>query len=408
MSLAEFRALLDSGRRLRIKFGADVTAGFLHLGHAVNLWMMREMQERGHLVQFLIGDFTTRVGDPTGRSGGRVPPSREAVERDAAAFVRQVGRVLITDDPELFEVRRNSEWWDRISFGGFLSFAGGLTTARLMGRDMFRARAEAGAEVRLDEMLYPVMQGWDSVELESDLTIVGSDQLFNESMGRLFQERRGMRPQVVITTRITMGLGGKAKQSKSLGNFIAIDEGPRGMFGKAMSLGDEQVRDWLEVYTLVPQARIEELCGPAGRSGFPCGRDPRAAKLELAKALVARWHGEEAALAEADWFESTFSRRGFPDDAPVALVEPGDIRVLDLAARLAPSSSRAELRRLIAQGGFSLGGGRIDDPGALLELEPGREYEARLGRRGFFRLRPEGPPAPAARDRCFASAPGLD
>lgn len=378
MSLAEFRAMLDSGRKLKIKFGADVTAGFLHIGHAVNLWMMREMQERGHLVQFLIGDFTTRVGDPTGRSGGRVPPSREDMDRYAEAFIRQVGRVLVTDDAEVFEVRRNSEWWDGVGVGDFLALAGGLTPARLLARDMFRARAEAGAEIRLDEMLYPVLQGWDSVELGSDLTIVGSDQLFNESMGRLFQEKRGMPPQVIVTTRITMGLGGKAKQSKSLGNYIAIDDGPREMFGKAMSLSDALVRDWLEVYTDAAPGRIAELCR--------AGADPRAAKLELARALVARWHGREAAEAEADWFVSTFSRKEFPDDAPRVEATAGPIRAIDLAALLSPDSSRASLRRLIEQGGFVLDGSRIDEAAAIVELPPGTERRARLGRRGFFTI----------------------
>jgi len=380
VSLSEFRAMLGSGRKLRIKFGADVTAGFLHVGHAVNLWMMREMQERGHLVQFLLGDFTTRVGDPTGRSGGRVPPSREDMDRYAEAFIRQVGRVLVTDDPEVFEVRRNSEWWDRMGVGDFLGLAGCLTPTRLLARDMFRARTEAGGEIRLDEMLYPVLQGWDSVELGSDLTIVGSDQLFNESMGRLFQEKRGMRPQVIVTTRITMGLGGLAKQSKSLGNYVAMDDGPREMFGKAMSLSDDLVRDWLEVYTDVPPGRIAELCGPGGA--------PRRAKLELARALVARWRGEEAARAEADWFESTFSRRRFPADAPSVEAAPGPIAALDLAAILSPGSTRASLRLLIAQGGFSVDGERIDGPALILELEEGVKRQVRMGRRGFYAVVP--------------------
>jgi tyrosyl-tRNA synthetase len=392
VSLAEFRAMLDSGRKLKIKFGADVTAGFLHIGHAVNLWMMREMQERGHLVQFLIGDFTTRVGDPTGRSAGRVPPSREDMERFAAAFVKQVGRVLITDDAEVFEVRRNSEWWDRLGFDGFLSIAGSLTTGRLLSRDMFRARVEAGSEIRLDEMLYPILQGWDSVELGSDLTIVGSDQLFNESMGRFFQAKRGMRSQVIVTTRITMGLGGKAKQSKSLGNFVAIDDAPREMFGKVMSLSDDLLRDWFEVYTDVDPVRIDELCGTASRPTLPTERqpgeaDPRAAKLELAKAIVARWWGDEAAQVEADWFRSTFSQRGFPQDAPALEVEAGIWRAIDLAALLAPNSSRGELRRLIEQGGFSLDGERVREPGRTIEFRGGTERHARLGKRSFFRVR---------------------
>ena len=393
VSLAEFKALLESGRKLKIKFGADVTAGFLHLGHAVNLWMMREMQERGHLVQFLIGDFTTRIGDPTGRSGARIPPSRESIERDAKAFIRQVGRVLITEDPEVFEVRRNSEWWDKKNVGDFLSLAGGVTATRLLSRDMFRARMEGGGEVRADEMLYPLLQGWDSVELGSDLTIVGSDQLFNESMGRLFQEREGQSPQVIITTRITPGLDGVKKQSKTLGNFMAIDDGPREMFGKAMSLPDRLTRSWLEVYTLVPQRRIDELCGPEAQAGSGLGggiADPRGAKAALAFAIVERWHGWEAARAEADWFDATFTRRDFPADAPVLALGPGPRTPLEFLSLAAPELSKSELRRLIAQGGVELDGKPMAASGSSVVLAPGQERCLRIGKRRFFKVKLKG------------------
>ena len=425
MSLEEFRALLDSGRKLKVKFGADVTAGFLHLGHAVNLWMMREMQERGHLVQFLIGDFTTRVGDPTGRSGARVPPSREAIERDAEAFIRQVGRVLITDDPEVFEVRRNSEWWDRRSLSDFLGFAGSITTGKLLSRDMFRARAESGGEVRMDEMIYPVLQGQDSVELGSDLTIVGSDQLFNESMGRILQEKAGQKPQVIITTRITAGLDGVKKQSKSLGNFVAIGDGPREMFGKVMSLPDKLVRDWFEVYSLVPLEEVEALCGPrpgapdqaaaTGAAAMPAADwdalcapggvegggsiaafhapappalpDPRTAKVELARAIVERWHGKASAAAEVTWFEATFSRREFPADAPLVELSAGRLSALELLALALPGTSRSELRRLMAQGGASLDEAILTGFEMPVVLAPGSEHRLRIGKRRFARIR---------------------
>lgn len=416
VSLAEFRALLDSGRKLKVKFGADVTASFLHLGHAVNLWMMREMQERGHLVQFLIGDFTTRVGDPTGRSGARVPPSREAIERDAEAFIRQVGRVLITDDPEVFEVRRNSEWWDGRSLSDFLGFAGSITAGKLLSRDMFRARTESGGEIRMDEMIYPILQGRDSVELESDLTIVGSDQLFNESMGRLLQEKAGQKPQVIITTRITAGLDGVRKQSKTLGNFVAIDDSPREMFGKVMSLPDNLVRDWFEVYTLVPLREVEALCGqragapaaqaadrdalcaPGGVEGGgtieafralaqPALPDPRKAKVELARAIVERWHGAAAAAAEVDWFEATFSRREFPSDAPLVELAAGRFSALELLALALPGTSRSELRRLMAQGGASLDEATLAGFETPVVLTPGSEHRLRIGKRRFARIR---------------------
>ncbi|MCX7025088.1 MAG: tyrosine--tRNA ligase, partial [Spirochaetes bacterium] len=381
VSLEEFRALLASGRKLKIKFGADVTAGSLHIGHAVNLWMMREMQERGHMVQFLVGDFTTGIGDPTGRDGARVPPTRKEIERDAEAFLRQVGRVLITDDPELFEARRNSEWWDKMPLGDFLGLLGATNVGRLLSRDMFRGRMDAGREIRTHELVYPVLQGWDSVALGSDLTIVGSDQLFNESMGRFFQERSGRKPQVIVTTRITPGLDGVRKQSKTLGNFIGMDDGPREMFGKAMSLPDALIVPWLEVYTTVPTGRIGELKAALGD-----GMNPRDAKAELARAIVGRWHGEGAAVAEAAWFDGTFSRGDFPDDAPVAELAPGGTGALDLCASLDPGSSRSELRRLIENGAVTLDGRPLERADERIHADPARERRLRIGRKRFFRI----------------------
>ncbi|MBU1082312.1 MAG: tyrosine--tRNA ligase, partial [Spirochaetes bacterium] len=386
VSLAEFRSLLDSGRKLRIKFGADVTAPFLHLGHAVNLWMMRQMQERGHLVQFLIGDFTTLVGDPTGRDAARAARTQADIERDAESFIRQVGSILITDDPGLFEVRRNSEWWAGKPLAEFIGLLGGVTAARLSSRDMFRARAEAGLEVRASELVYPVLQGWDSVELRSDVTIVGSDQLFNESMGRFFQEKAGMRPQVIVTSRITPGLDGVKKQSKSLGNFIALGDSPREAFGKAMSLPDGLVVQWAEVYTTMSMERVREL-----ESGMASGRtNPRDAKLELAGAIVERHHGKAAAAAEREWFEATFSRRDFPADAPAVAVRAGCVSAIELLGSLGTGLSKSELRRLIAEGAVEIGGTRPGAADDIIAIMAGAELRARIGRRRFALLRADG------------------
>ena len=387
VSLAEFKSLLGSGRRLKVKFGADVTAPFLHLGHAVNLWMMREMQERGHLVQFLIGDFTTMIGDPTERDSARASRSLTDIERDAEAFIRQVGAVLITDDPDVFQVRRNSEWWAVKPLAEFLGMLGGVTAGRLASRDMFRERAAAGRDVRGSELVYPVLQGWDSVELGSDLTIVGSDQLFNESMGRLFQQRAGMRPQVIITTRITPGLDGGKKQSKTLGNFVALSDTPREAFGKLLSLPDDLVVQWAEVYTDLPMTRVREL-----EAGMADGSiNPRDAKLELARAVVGRFHGAAVAGAESAWFEATFSRRGFPGDAPVVELPAGQALVLDFLGRLGTGLSRADLRRLVAEGAVELDGTRPSGPADDVRLTPGSRIEARIGRRRFVVVRVRAP-----------------
>ncbi|HVU66979.1 MAG TPA: tyrosine--tRNA ligase, partial [Ktedonobacteraceae bacterium] len=249
---AEFTRLLASGRQLRIKYGVDVTAPYLHTGHAVNLWMMRQMQDMGHKVLFLIGDFTTRIGDPTDRDLLRPVLPAEEIERNAEAFIEQARMVLRFDDPALLEIRRNSEWYERTRAEELLRLFSMVTHARLIARDMFQARIQQGREIYTHELLYPILQGYDSVQLQADLTIIGSDQLFNEMLGRFYQERYGQSPQVIITTRITPGIDGKAKQSKSLGNYIGLGHSPREKFGRAMKLPDDLILTYLEVYTDVP------------------------------------------------------------------------------------------------------------------------------------------------------------
>jgi tyrosyl-tRNA synthetase len=381
-SLEELRSALLSGRRLTIKYGVDVTAPFLHLGHAVNLRMMRRCQEDGHKVIFLIGDFTTRIGDPTGRSKTRPVLAEEQIQANAREFLRQAGHALITDDPARFECRRNGEWYDAMPAGTLLGLCSRVTQARLMGRDMFRKRQAEGQDIFMHEMLYPVLQGWDSVMLDSDLTIVGSDQLFNEMMGRFFQERAVQRPQVVMTSRITAGLDGVNKQSKSLDNYIAMEDAPRLMFGKAMSLPDSLLWDWLEVYSDLPLPEIA-----ARRAAVEAGANPRGAKLDLAESLVRIWHSVAAGRSEREWFDATFGRRDFPTDAPVVELGGSACRVLDALARACPELSRGELRRLLAQGAVSLGGAALGDPAAPLPPLPPEGGELRVGKLRFYRLR---------------------
>lgn len=247
----DLRERLASGRQLRIKYGVDCTAPDLHLGHAVNLWMMRQLQDLGHRVVFLLGDLTTRVGDPTGRSETRPVLTPEQIDANAASFLEQVSLVLRTD-PDVFEVRRNSEWYDAMSIAELLGLFGQVTQAQLMSRDMFRERVAAGREIGVHELVYPVLQAYDSFAMRSDLTIVGSDQLFNEQLGRVFQQRLGSPPQVVLTTTITPGIDGRAKQSKSLNNYIGLTDSPRDKFGKLMSIPDELVEAYARVYTELP------------------------------------------------------------------------------------------------------------------------------------------------------------
>jgi tyrosyl-tRNA synthetase len=369
-SLEELKKKLAGGKPLKIKYGVDVTSPFLHIGHAVNLWMMRYMQERGHIVQFLIGDFTTRIGDPTGKTAARVVPSREEIEKNAAEFIDQVGRVLLTDD-EVFEVRRNSEWFDAMGADEFLSLVSMITHSKLIQRDMFQRRIKNGDEIYMHEMLYPLLQGYDSKMLESDLTIVGTDQLFNELMGRTYQEKFGQDPQVVMTTKITPGTDGVEKQSKTLGNYIALADSPRDKFGKAMSIPDELTGSYLQVYTDVPMGQVHEL----GRG------NPYAAKQELAAALVERYHGAAAAAAERDWWKNTFSARNTPTDMPELAIGAGSLLELIEGA---VDRSRSDIRRLAKQKAIKLD----DQPLTVDDLnEPARAGAIlKVGKRQWFKL----------------------
>jgi tyrosyl-tRNA synthetase len=378
-SLQELHRLLDSGRQLRIKYGVDLTAPHLHIGHAVNLWMMRQLQDLGHKVQFLIGDVTTRIGDPTGRNTLRPLIPQAEIESNAQAFMEQARMVLRCDDPELYEVRRNSEWYEHMSAAELMSLLSMVTHAHLTSRDMFRERMQQGQDIHMHEMIYPALQGYDSFALQSDLTIIGSDQLFNEMMGRLYQERLGQPPQVIITTKITPGIDGKAKQSKSLGNYIGLSHSPRDKFGRVMTLPDYLIISYLEVYTDVPLEQVAEIAKQATDEPMKC-------KLFLAHEIVRRYHGAEVADQEQEWFLQTFSVRKTPTDIPEMLIEPGKQPAFDLVKRFFGSQkSHRELRRLFEQGAVSLNEQAIRQAEQVVEIHDGDVF--RVGKRTWFRLR---------------------
>jgi tyrosyl-tRNA synthetase len=376
----DLRAKVASGRPLRIKYGVDVTAPFLHIGHAVNLWAMREMQQAGHKVVLLIGDFTTRIGDPTGKSATRPVIPAEQIDRDADEFIAQASRVLLTD-PAVLEIRRNSEWWAPMRLESFLGLLSQVTHARLIQRDMFAARIAGGSEIHMHELLYPILQGYDSCELNSDLTIVGTDQLFNELMGRFFAERLGGTPQIIVTTEMTAGIDGRAKQSKSLGNYIALSDSPRDMFGKSMKLPDHLVTVYLRHYTMVPLAEIARLDAVLAAGGL----NPMEAKRLLGRSLVERYHSAEDAAREEDWFSRVFSGRSVPTDVPSVSVADPNSTLLEVLRHCLPAASGAELRRLIADGSVRLDGQRkLTDPDQRHPVSSGEVI--RVGKRRWFRI----------------------
>lgn len=378
-STEELKTKLDEGRPLRIKYGVDVTAPFLHLGHAVNLWVMRHFQEKGHKVIFLIGDFTTRIGDPTGKSNTRKQISISEIEKNSQDFIEQVKSILI-DDQTVFEIRRNSEWFEKMPTSDFLSLLSMITHSKLISRDMFQARIAKNQEIYIHEMLYPILQGYDSYMLESDLTVVGSDQLFNELLGRFYQERFGQKPQVVMTTKITPGIDGKEKQSKSLGNYIAIADSPRNKYGKAMSIPDNLIEQYLQVYTDVPIEEIKKLA-MAIRSEQ---ENPMTAKRVLAKAIVNKYHGHDIGEQEEEWFSSAFSKRKAPEDLQEVLISK-NANIIKIVHECVTDQSKSNIRRLIGQGGISINNQRITSIDAMPDVNTGDIIK--VGKTKWFRLR---------------------
>ena len=366
--------------KMTLKFGADVTAPDLHIGHAVNLWLYRSLQELGHKFVFLVGDFTTRIGDPTGRSKTRPIIPEEEIQANAEKFIEQVKRIVI-DDPEVFEVQRNSEWLGKLSALDLLQLMSTVTQDKLLSRDMFRTRVEQGLPIYQHELIYPLIQGYDSVCMGSHLTIVGSDQLFNEMMGRDLQAQRGQMPQIVITTKITPGIDGKGKQSKSVGNYIGLDHSPRDKFGRVMSIPDEIVMQYFDVYTDLPADEITAI-----QNTFTS--DPMSAKLRLASEIVARYHGSNTGEAEREWFTNAFSKREDPDDAPEITLQSSTVTVLNLLRACYPSEEKSggELKRLVKQGGVKLEGQTLSDPNAEITI-PEEGALLKIGKRSWFKVR---------------------
>lgn len=381
VSFDELKELLNSGKKLTIKYGVDCTAPFLHLGHAVNLWTMRRFQEDGHKVVFLIGNFTSKIGDPTGKSKTRKVLTDEEINHAADEFIKQVSSVLITDNTEVFEIRRNSEWFDSMSLQDFLSLCSMMTHARLITRDMFQSRIEHNEEIHINELLYPILQGYDSVMLDSDLTIVGSDQLFNEMTGRFFQEKFGQKKQVIMTTKITKGLWGEEKQSKSIGNFVALVDSSKNKFGKIMQLGDDRIVEWMKVYSDIDLNVIEDISSKLIHNQI----NPRDAKMFLAHAIVKKYHGQQVADKEQRAFIETFSRKNFPTDAPIINIDIPNINIVELLSRcFGNGKSKSEIRRLILQKAVILNGRKVDDINEVVNLN--EENQLKVGKRQFFKV----------------------
>lgn len=378
ISRADLAERLRTGRPLRVKAGFDPTAPDLHLGHTVLLTKLRQFQELGHHVIFLIGDFTGMIGDPTGKSATRPPLTREQVAANADTYRQQVFKVL---DEARTEVAFNSTWFDPMSAADMIRLAGTHTVARMLERDDFSKRYRGGLPIAIHEFLYPLVQGYDSVALRADIELGGTDQTFNLLMGRELQRHHGQAPQIVLTMPLLEGLDGVNKMSKSLGNYIGITDAPEDMFGKLMSVSDALMWRYLDLLSLQP---VPVIAG--WRREVDDGRNPREVKVELGREIVARFHGTAAAVRAVDAFDARFRRDEVPADlhpfelaaGPAGVALPQVLKAAGLVA------STSEALRLIGQGAVKIDGTRLEDKAR--RLMAGDTVVLQVGKRRFARV----------------------
>jgi len=372
---------LQSGRKLRVKLGLDPTAPDLHLGHTVVINKLRHFQELGHQVQFLIGDFTGMIGDPTGKNQTRPPLSREQILANAQSYREQAFKIL---DPRATQILFNSEWSDKLGAEGIIRLAAKYTVSQLLERDDFSRRFREEKPIAVHELLYPLVQGYDSVAMKADVELGGTDQKFNLLVGRELQRAWGQEPQVILTMPLLEGLDGKEKMSKSLGNYVGIAEPPQEIFGKLMSISDELMWRYIELLSFEPLATVRQWKDQVAQGG-----NPRDVKVRFAKEIVARFHGVEAARRAQEDFESRFREGALPEDMPEVTVKApeGGILIVHLLKQAGLTPSTSEAQRMIEQGGVKLDGERVSDKG--LKLRAGTTVVAQVGKRKFARIRIE-------------------
>lgn len=355
VSREELLKKLESGRQLRVKLGCDPTAPDLHIGHSVVLRKLRQFQDLGHKAIFIVGDYTSRIGDPTGQNKTRPMLTPEDIDRNAQTYFEQAGIILDTA-PDKLEIHRNSEWLDKMSFADVIRLASQMTVARMMERDTFEKRFAADIPIGIHEFLYPLVQGHDSVMVRSDVEL-GADQLFNNLVGREIQRAAGQEPQVVMILPILEGLDGVQKMSKSKGNYIGLTEPPVDMFGKAMSISDELMGRWYKLLF----------------NDQPTGH-PMEAKKALARRIVEQYHGVAAGAQALEDFEKRFSKKDYSDAGELSV--PAEIWIVELVEKTGKFKSRGDIRRIIQQGGVTIDGEKITDDKARVTLRTGQILKA--------------------------------
>ncbi|WP_052330254.1 tyrosine--tRNA ligase [Thermicanus aegyptius] len=381
--LQKLRRSIKEKKPLRVKLGLDPSAPDIHIGHTVVLQKLKQFQDLGHQVQLVIGDFTGRIGDPTGKSETRKQLSEEEVKRNAETYVRQFGKIL---DTNRIELHFNSTWLAPLTFADVVTLASKTTVARMLERDDFQKRYTNEQPISIHEFFYPLMQGYDSVALHSDVELGGTDQKFNLLMGRHLQKEYGGEPQVVIMTPLLEGLDGEKKMSKSLGNYIGIDEAPNQIYGKAMSIPDALMVKYFELATDLP---LEEF--KAIKAGLESGEiHPRDGKMKLAYTLVRMFHGEEAAKEAEEYFRTVFQERKLPDEMEereisASQLKEGKMGILALLTALKMVPSNAEARRMVQQGAVRINEEKVDGITAEVQVEDGMIVQ--VGKRKFVRIK---------------------
>ena len=372
-----------TGQPLKVKLGLDPSAPDIHIGHTVVLQKMRQFQELGHTIQLVIGDFTGRIGDPTGKSETRKQLTEEQVKQNAQSYVEQFGKVL---DASRVTVHYNSSWLAPMTFADVVGLAAKTTVARMLERDDFEKRYNSGLPISIHEFFYPLMQGYDSVALESDVELGGTDQKFNLLMGRHLQKEFGQEPQVILTMPLLEGLDGVQKMSKSLGNYIGVNEPPNEIYGKTMSVPDELMLRYFELATDLSDEELEKL-----RTGLADGSvHPRDAKMLLARTFVRMFHGEEAAEEAENYFKTVFQQRALPADLPEVKVdlsayENGEANIVNLVFDLGLAASKGEARRMVQQGAVKANEKKVDDINQMIRLEDGMVIQ--VGKRKFAKVK---------------------
>ena len=368
---------LEAGERLRVKAGFDPTAPDLHLGHTVLINKMRRFQDFGHEVMFLIGDFTGLIGDPSGKNATRPPLTPAEIEANAETYKDQIFKIL---DPEKTKIMFNSTWMTEMGSAGLIKLASQHTVARMLERDDFAKRYAEGRPIAIHEFLYPLVQGYDSVAMKADVELGGTDQKFNLLVGRQLQQSHGQRPQVVLTVPLLEGLDGVQKMSKSLGNYIGIDEPPGEMFGKIMSISDDLMWRYFDLLSFRPKSDVD-----AFKAAIADGRNPRDVKFELGREIVERFHDAAAAEAAQAEFVARFQKGALPDEMPEVAVSCADdpVGIADVLRQASLTGSNSEAFRMIKQGAVKVDGERVVDRGAALA---GGTYVVQVGKRRVARV----------------------